>query len=101
MARYRQKPALEELRVRREEILRIAAIHGAHNVYVFGSVARGRSRPDSDVDFLVELDADRTVLDLSDLILDLEDALERPVDVVEMNHSIQLPERIEAEAILL
>ncbi len=101
MARYEHRPTLDDLRMRRDEILRIAADHGARNVYVFGSVARGRSRPDSDVDCLVELDSDRTVLDLSDLILDLEDALERPVDVVEMNRSIRLPERIEAEAILL
>ena len=47
---------------------------------MFGSVARGQARPDSDVDFLVEMEAGRTVLDLSELILDLEEALDREVD---------------------
>jgi hypothetical protein len=50
----------ELLKDRREDILRIAAQHGAHNVRVFGSVARGDARPDSDVDLLVELEAGRS-----------------------------------------
>src|SRR3954470_8646086 len=54
-------PTLEELRARREEILRIAASHGAGKVRVFGSVARGQARPDSDVDLLVEFEPRRTV----------------------------------------
>ena len=44
----------ELLKDRREDILRVAAQHGAHNVRVFGSVARGEATPDSDVDLLVE-----------------------------------------------
>lgn len=92
---------LEELRTRREEILRIAARHGARNVRVFGSVARGRARPDSDVDFLVEFDPDRTVLDLSGLILDLRAALEREVNVVEIRRPSRIARRIEQEALLL
>ncbi len=100
MAGKRQSPTLAELRVRRDEILHIAAAHGAHNVYVFGSVARGVSRPDSDIDLLMELDADRTVLDLSDLILDLGEALGRDVDVVEIQAS-KLPAGIKAEAVRL
>ena len=56
---------IEELvKDRREEILRIAARHGAHNVRVFGSVVRGEARPDSDVDFLVDMDPGRTLLDM-------------------------------------
>ncbi len=97
----RHRPTLKELRTRREEILGIAAAHGARNVHIFGSVARGRSRPDSDVDFLVEFDTDRTVLDLSGLIIDLQDALGRNVDVVEFNRTVQVPNRIEAEAVQL
>jgi uncharacterized protein len=97
----RHRPTLRGLRRRREEILRIAATHGAHNVHIFGSVARGHSRPDSDVDFLVEFDTDRTVLDLSGLIIDLQDALGRHVDVVEFNHTVQVPNRIKAEAVPL
>jgi predicted nucleotidyltransferase len=65
---------LDELRQRRPEIERIAERHGARNVRVFGSVARGDAVPGSDVDFVVDLDPDRTVLDLSALILDLQAA---------------------------
>ncbi len=66
----------------REAILRIAAHHGARNVRLFGSVARGNDRPDSDVDFLVEMDSDRSLLDLVGLGQDLEELLHRRVDVL-------------------
>lgn len=66
----------------RSEILSLAAKHGARNVRVFGSVARGEARPDSDVDFLVDLDAGRTLLDLGGLLMDLRRLLDRSVDVV-------------------
>lgn len=66
----------------REDILRIAAQHGAHNVRVFGSVARGEARPDSDVDLLVEMEAGRSLLDLGGLLMDLQTLLGREVDVV-------------------
>jgi predicted nucleotidyltransferase len=68
---------------RRAEILEIAERHGAHNVRVFGSAARGDASPSSDIDFLVEMDSDRSLLDQVGLIQDLEDLLARPVDVVE------------------
>ena len=55
---------LSHLRTQREDILRVAAKHGAKNVQVFGSVARGESDADSDVDFLVELEPGRSLLDL-------------------------------------
>lgn len=92
---------LEDLRARREAILRIAAARGARNVRVFGSVARGRARPDSDVDFLVEMDAGRTVLDLSELILDLEEELDREVDVVAIRRPSLLAEQIRRESVPL
>ncbi len=92
---------LEDLWTRREEILRIADGHGAHNIRVFGSVARGRARPDSDVDLLVEFDADRTVLDLSGLILDLREALDREVNVIEIRRPSRIARSIEQEAIPL
>ena len=66
----------------REEILRIAARHGARNVRVFGSVARGDDRSDSDVDLLVEMDDDRSLLDLVGLEQELEVLLRRKVDVL-------------------
>jgi uncharacterized protein len=72
---------LDELRERRTEIERIVARHGASNVRVFGSVARGDAVPGSDVDLIVDFDSDRTVLDLSALILDLQEALGCEVDV--------------------
>ena len=77
-----QMIALETLRGEREEILRIAAKHGARNVRVFGSIARGESGPDSDVDFLVELDSGRSLLDLGGLLMDLRELLNLDVDVV-------------------
>lgn len=49
----------ELLREKREEILKIAAKHGAYNVRIFGSVARGEATADSDVDFLVEIEQGR------------------------------------------
>jgi hypothetical protein len=69
------------LKEKREDILRIATQHGASNVRIFGSVARGEARPDSDVDFLVELESGRSLLDRVALIQDLEDLLGTKVDV--------------------
>jgi uncharacterized protein len=66
----------------RLEILRLAAKHGASNVRVFGSMARGEARPDSDVDFLVDFKSDYTFWDHIGLKQDLEDLLNRRVDVV-------------------
>jgi predicted nucleotidyltransferase len=72
----------ELLKERREEILQIAARYGAHNVRIFGSVARGEARPDSDVDFLVDMEPGRSLLDMGGLLMDLRDALGCNVDVV-------------------
>ena len=71
----------ELLKEKREDILRIATQHGASKVRIFGSVARGEARPDSDVDFLVELEPGRSLLDRVALIQDLEDLLGTKVDV--------------------
>ena len=70
------------LNTKREEILRLAARYGAYNVRVFGSAARGEAGPDSDVDFLVELEPDRSLFDLGGLLMDLQELLECEVDVV-------------------
>lgn len=66
----------------REAIHRLAAQCGAHDVRVFGSVARGEERDGSDIDFLVVLEPGRSLLDLARLELELERLLGRPVDVV-------------------
>jgi predicted nucleotidyltransferase len=68
---------------KREEILSIAAKHGAYNVRIFGSVARGEDGPESDVDLLVEMESGRSLLDLAGLLVDLQDLLGCKVDVAE------------------
>lgn len=73
----------EILKAYREEILRIAASYGAYNVRVFGSVARGEAKPESDVDLLVELEPQRTLLDQIALMQSLSELLGRKVDVTE------------------
>ena len=70
------------VRVRREEILRIAEQHGARNVRLFGSVVRGEAGPHSDVDLLVDVGEQPSPWFPAGLILDLEDLLGRRVDVV-------------------
>jgi predicted nucleotidyltransferase len=66
----------------REQILTAAARHGALNVRIFGSVARGDAGPESDVDVLVDLEPGRTLFDLGGFQMDLQDLLGRKVDVV-------------------
>ncbi len=73
----------ERVKVKREDILRLAARHGVRSVRVFGSVARGEARPDSDVDFLVELEPHRSLLDLGGFVMDVQDLLGCEVDVAE------------------
>jgi len=74
---------LEEIRSRYgKQIIGLAGKRGAHNIRVFGSVARGDQRYDSDIDFLVDFEPGRSLLDLTGLWLDLEAALGCKVDVV-------------------
>jgi uncharacterized protein len=73
----------EILAAYREEILQITAKYGAYNVRVFGSVARGEAKPESDVDFLVEIEPQRTLLDQIALMQSLEELLGRKVDLTE------------------
>ena len=73
----------EILQAKRADILRIAAQYGARNVRVFGSAARGEEGPSSDVDFLIEFEEGRSVLDLAGLWQDVEELLGRKVDVAE------------------
>lgn len=73
--------AQEIIRKRREEILKLASAHGAYNVRVFGSVARGEDTESSDVDFLVSMEQDRNLFDQAGLLSDLQELLGRKVDV--------------------
>lgn len=72
----------ELLKAKRDEILRIAAKHGARNVRVFGSAARGEADDASDIDILIDLEPGRSLLDLGGLWSELNDLLGRKVDVV-------------------
>jgi predicted nucleotidyltransferase len=67
---------------KRDEIKQLAANYGAHNVRVFGSIARGEARSDSDVDLLVDLESDRSLFDLGGLLMELQNLLGCKVDVV-------------------
>jgi len=92
----------ELVRNKREEVLRIAERHGARNVRVFGSVARGEAMPDSDVDFLVDMEPGRSLLDLGGLLMDLQELLGRRVDVVtEQGLRSRVRERVLREAMPL
>jgi len=92
----------EVLREKRDEILRIAARHGARNVRVFGSLARGDARPDSDVDLLVDLEPGRSLFDLGGLLMDLQDLLGHSVDVVtERGLRERIRDRVLQEAVPL
>jgi uncharacterized protein len=83
----------------KDEIEALARKHGAVRIRLFGSVARGEERPDSDVDFLVILEEGRSLLDFVELKLDLEDLLDRKVDLVsERAVSPWLEKRIFREA---
>jgi predicted nucleotidyltransferase len=75
----------EIIQDKKEQILALAAKHGASNIRVFGSVANGTADPDSDVDFLVDLEQDRSLFDLGGLLMDLQKLLNRNVDVVTEN----------------
>jgi len=92
----------ELLRSRRDEILRIAAKHGAHDVRLFGSVARGEDDGGSDIDFLVRMEENRSLMDLAALLADLEALLGRTVDVApEGDLRPRIKDRVLREAIPL
>ncbi|MGA2073165.1 MAG: nucleotidyltransferase family protein [Terriglobia bacterium] len=90
----------ELLKEKQREILGLAAKYGARNVRVFGSVARGKADDQSDVDFLVEMEPGRSLLDLGGLQAELEALLGCPVDVVtEKALKPRIRGRILAEAV--
>ena len=90
------------LTARRDDVLRIAARHGARNVRVFGSVARGEDDESSDIDLLVELEPGRSLLDHAALWLDLQELLGVKVDVVsDRGLKPRIKDRVLAEAVTL
>lgn len=70
-----------EIRAQREVILGVASRHGARNVRLFGSTARGTSGSNSDVDLLVDLEPGRTLLDLGGLLMEMQSVIGARVDV--------------------
>jgi hypothetical protein len=84
------------LETKRDEILKLAEKHGAHNVRVIGSVARGEARPSSDLDLLVDIELGRSLLDHAALIQDLEVLLGCKVDVASARG---LRERVRAQVL--
>lgn len=90
----------ELLKEKREEILRITARHGARNVRVFGSVARGEDTPESDIDLLVLYDPGITLFDHASLVRELEALLGRKVEVVsERGLRPRIKDRVLREAV--
>jgi hypothetical protein len=96
---------MEGLRAKREEILRVAAKHGAQNVRVFGSVARGDAIASSDVDVLVDMTTDARGFAyfgvIEDLRRDLEALLGRKVDVMDSAALKRTRDRVLGEAVAL
>lgn len=87
---------------KRDDILRLAAQHKAYNVRVFGSVARGEARPDSDVDLLVTVGEGVSIFDLVGLWLELQELLGREVSLISDEVSDErFMHRIERDAVAL
>ncbi|TCL62259.1 hypothetical protein EDC14_10262 [Hydrogenispora ethanolica] len=86
----------ELLNSKKQSILATAARYGAFNIRIFGSVARGDDDEKSDIDFLVELEPGRSLLDLGGLLIELEDLLGCSVDIVTENG---LKERIREQVL--
>ncbi|MDP2895767.1 MAG: nucleotidyltransferase family protein [bacterium] len=93
---------VQTIQTKRAEIVRLAARYGARHVRLIGSVARGEAGPGSDVDFLVEFEPGRTLLDHAALMQDLEALLGCTVDVAsERGLRDRIRARVLAEAIPL
>jgi uncharacterized protein len=86
------------LSTRREQVLRVAARYGAHNVRVFGSVARGDHTVASDIDLLIDLDPGVSLFTLSRLRRELSDILGSPVDLVTSRSLLPRDEDVLREA---
>ena len=94
-------PNLAMLRSHKSDILRVSRAHGASNIRVFGSVARGTATPASDVDLLVDFESGRTLVDHVRLWRELETLLGTSVDVVSVGGLTERDDDIRADAIAL
>lgn len=90
---------LEKLRRHRDSIHAIGKRYGVRSIQLFGSVVRGEASPRSDIDFLVDIEPGRSLMDQAGFMLDVEELLGCPVDVVvEGGINPRLKERIHHEA---
>ncbi len=92
----------ELLSEKRGAMLEAAGHYGAHNLRIFGSVARGEATPESDIDILVDLEPGRSLLDLGGLLMEFQAILGHPVDVVtEQGLRERIRQRVLTEAVPL
>ncbi len=90
------------LKERRQEILYLATRHGAKHIRVFGSIARGEADEQGDVDFLVDMEPGRSLMDMGGLLMDLQELLGCKVDVIsEKGLRTRIRDRVLEEAIPL
>lgn len=88
------------LRQKRDQVLETAARYGAYNVRVFGSLARSEADDASDIDFLVNMEPGRSLMDLGGLLYDLQELLGIEVDVVtEQGLSARFRDQVLREAV--
>jgi predicted nucleotidyltransferase len=94
--------SLEKIRIHRQEILDIARKYGATNIRIFGSVVRGEAHADSDYDFLIDLEPDRSAFEIGGLLMDLQDLLTARVDIVtEKGLNKHIRDKVLKEAVTL
>ncbi len=92
----------ELLQAKREDILHTATAYGVSNVRVFGSVVRGEADAESDIDLLVDVEPGRTLFDLSEFLVALQNILGREIDIItEKNLNGRIRERVLKEAVPL
>jgi uncharacterized protein len=75
--------SFNDIKMRRDEVLALAAKHGARNVRVFGSMVRGDNTPASDIDFLVTMDKNSSLFDQAELLCELEEMFGCKIDLVD------------------
>lgn len=93
---------LEQIKEKAPALRNIAARHGARNIRIFGSVARGEADSESDIDFLVDMEPGRSLFDLGGLYMDLRNLLGRDIDVVtEKGLRERIRDRVLKEAVPL
>ncbi|MBU4212418.1 MAG: nucleotidyltransferase family protein [Verrucomicrobia bacterium] len=93
---------LEQIKEKAPDLRNIAARHGARNIRIFGSVARGEADSESDIDFLVDMEPGRSLFDLGGLYMDLRNLLGRDIDVVtEKGLRERIRDRVLREAVPL